>query len=106
MVLPAVPWPTPTVPASQPRQTVKHLGNDVEAGATLSLTYRPAALDALTITPMIMHQDQSNNGFPLADYTTQNLIQVRPLNNREGDTDIWTLGQSDHQIRRSIWEHS
>jgi iron complex outermembrane receptor protein len=89
---PGGPWPTLTVPASQPRQTVKHLGNDVEAGATISLTYRPGALDALTITPMIMHQDQSNNGFPLADYTTQNLIQVRPLNNREGDTDIWTFG--------------
>ena len=89
---PGGPWPNPTVPASQPRQTVDHLGNDVEQGETISLTYRPAALDALTITPMIMHQDQSNNGFPLADYTTQNLTQVRPLDNREGDTDIWTLG--------------
>jgi iron complex outermembrane receptor protein len=89
---PGGPWPTPTVPASQPRQTVTHLGNDVEEGETLSLIYRPAALDALTITPMIMHQDQSNNGFPLADYTTQNLIQVRPLNNRESDQDIWTFG--------------
>jgi len=86
------PWPTLTVPASQPRQTVTHLGNDVEAGETISLTYRPEGLDALTITPMIMHQDQSNNGFPLADYYTQNLIQVRPLNNRESDTDIWTFG--------------
>jgi iron complex outermembrane receptor protein len=35
---------------------------------------------------------QSNNGFPLADYTTQNLIQVRPLNNRESDEDDWTFG--------------
>ncbi len=86
---PGGPWPNPTVPASQPRQTVDHLGNDVEAGATLSLTYRPAALDALTITPLFMYQDQSNNGFPLADYYTQNLTQVRPLNNRESDTDIW-----------------
>lgn len=89
---PGGPWPTLTVPASQPRQRVTHLGNDVEAGETLSLTYRPAALDALTITPMIMHQDQSSNGFPLADYYTQNLIQTRPLNNREGSTDIWTFG--------------
>jgi iron complex outermembrane recepter protein len=89
---PGGPWPNPTVPASQPRQTVDHLGNDVEAGATLSLTYRPAALDALTITPTIMYQDQSNNGFPLADYYTQNLTQVRPLNNRESDTDIWQFG--------------
>lgn len=89
---PGGPWPTLTVPASQPRQTVTHLGNDVEQGATLSLTYRPAGLDALTITPMIMHQDQSGNGFPLADYTTQNLTQVRPLNNREGDVDDWTFG--------------
>src|SRR5258708_40099139 len=86
------PWPALTVPPSQARQTVTHLGNDVEAGGTLSLTYRPAALDALPITPMIMYQDQSNNGFPLADYNTRNLIQVRPLNNREGDTDIWTFG--------------
>jgi outer membrane receptor protein involved in Fe transport len=89
---PGGPWPTPTVPASQPRQTVTHLGNDVEEGETISLTYRPAALDALSITPMIMHQDQSNNGFALADYTTQNLTQVRPLNNRESDQDIWTFG--------------
>ena len=85
------PWPVLTVPASQPVQSVSHLGNDVEQGETISLTYRPAALDALTITPMVMHQDQSNNGFPLADYSTSNLIQVRPLNIREGDTDIWTF---------------
>lgn len=80
------------VPASQPLQTVTHLGNDVEEGETLSLTYRPSDLEGLTITPMIMHQDQSNNGFPLADYYTQNLIQVRPLNNRESDEDDWTFG--------------
>ncbi len=80
------------VPASQPLQTVTHLGTDVEEGETLSLSYRPADLDALTITPTIMHQDQSNNGFPLADYTTQNLIQVRPLNIRESDEDDWTFG--------------
>jgi iron complex outermembrane recepter protein len=80
------------VPASQPLQSVDHLGNDVEGGATIALTYRPAALDALTITPMIMHQNESDNGFPLADYYTQNLIQVRPLNIRESDTDIWTFG--------------
>src|SRR5579871_4971657 len=85
------PWPVLTVPASQPVQSVAHLGNDVEQGATISMTYRPAALDALSITPMIMHQDQSNNGFQLADYATQNLIQVRPLNIRESDTDIWTF---------------
>jgi iron complex outermembrane receptor protein len=80
------------VPASQPLQTVTHLGNDVEEGETLSLTYRPAGLEGLSVTPMIMHQDQSNNGFPLADYYTQNLIQLRPLNNREGDEDDWTFG--------------
>ncbi len=85
------PWPTLTVPATQPRQTVSHLGNNVEDGETISLTYRPAFLDALTITPMVMHQDQSNNGFPLADYYTQNLTQVRPLNIRESDDDIWTF---------------
>jgi iron complex outermembrane recepter protein len=90
--LPVGAWPTLTVPSSQPRQTVTHLGNDTEEGETISMTYRPAALDALSITPMIMHQDQSNNGFPLADYDTQNLTQVRPLNNRESDTDVWTFG--------------
>jgi iron complex outermembrane recepter protein len=89
--LPVGAWPTLTVPASQPRQTVTHLGNDVEGGMTLSLTYRPAALDALTITPTIMHQDESSNGMPLADYTTQNLTQVRPLNIRESVDDQWTF---------------
>jgi iron complex outermembrane recepter protein len=81
-----------SVPASQPRQTVTHLGNDVEEGETLSLTYRPAGLDALTITPTLMHQDESSNGMPLADYDTQNLIQVRPLDNRESTEDDWTFG--------------
>ncbi len=80
------------IPASQPRQNVDHLGNDVEQGETLALTYRPAWLEELTITPMIMHQDQGSNGFPLADYTTQNLNQVRPLDIRESDADIWTFG--------------
>lgn len=80
-----------TVPASQPLQTVTHLGNDVEEGETLSLTYRPAGLDALTITPTIMHQDESSNGFALADYSPDNLTQVRPLNNRESTEDDWTF---------------
>jgi iron complex outermembrane recepter protein len=81
-----------SLPPGATSQTVDHLGNDVEEGETISLTYRPAALDALTITPMIMHQDQSNNGFPLADYYTQNLTQLRPLNIRESDADVWTFG--------------
>ena len=89
---PGGPWPTLAVPASQPLQTVDHLGNDVEGGMTLTMTYRPAALDALTITPTFMHQDQSSNGMALADYTTQNLTQVRPLNNRESVADIWDFG--------------
>jgi outer membrane receptor protein involved in Fe transport len=80
------------IPAGQPLQSVSHLGNDVEEGESVSLTYRPAALEGLTITPMIMHQDQSNNGFPLADYGTQNPVQLRPLNIRESDADVWTFG--------------
>jgi iron complex outermembrane recepter protein len=89
--LPVGAWPTLAVPPSQGVYDVTHLGNDVEAGATLSMTYRPAALEGLTITPTIMHQDQSSNGMALADYDTQNLIQVRPLDNRESVEDQWTF---------------
>jgi iron complex outermembrane recepter protein len=80
------------LPPGATPQTVDHLGNDVEEGETIALTYKPAGLEGLTITPMIMHQDQSNNGFPLADYYTQNLTQERPLNIRESDEDIWSFG--------------
>jgi iron complex outermembrane receptor protein len=87
-----LPWPKLTVPAGQPLQSVSHLGNDNEQGETLSLTYRPTGLEALTITPTIMHQNQGSNGMALADYTTQNLTQVRPLNIRESVSDNWTFG--------------
>lgn len=94
LALPAQPagaWPILSVPASQPLQSVSHLGNDVEDGMTLSMTYRPAGLEALSITPTLMHQDQSSNGMPLADYTTGNLTQIRPLNVRESVEDDWTF---------------
>jgi iron complex outermembrane recepter protein len=80
-----------SVPASQPRGQITHVGNDVEQGDTMSLTYRPGDLDALTLTPLVMHQDESSNGMPLADYTTQNLIQVRPLDDPESTEDDWTF---------------
>jgi iron complex outermembrane recepter protein len=80
-----------TVPASQPTGEVTHVGDDAEYGGMVTLTYTPTALPGLTITPLVLYQETRSNGFPLADFTPDNLIQVRPLNIEESTKDEWTF---------------
>ena len=80
-----------TVPASQPTGEQTHVGSDTEYGGMLSLTYTPALLPGLAITPMAIYQSSRGNGLPLADYTTSNLIQVRPLDVGETYSDEWSF---------------
>ncbi len=79
-----------TVPASQAPGQVTHIGNDIERGGMATLTYTPAALPGLTLTPMVIYQSSRGNGFPLADFNTDNTVQVRPLDVEESWKDQWT----------------
>jgi outer membrane receptor protein involved in Fe transport len=80
-----------TVPASQPVGQTTHIGSDNEYGGMLTLTYTPSALPGLTVTPMVIYQSSRGNGFPLADFSPDNLVQVRPLNVEESYLDEWTF---------------
>jgi iron complex outermembrane receptor protein len=80
-----------TVPASQPPGEEKHIGSDSEYGGMLTLSYTPSALPGLAVTPMVIYQSARSNGFPLADFTPDNLVQVRPLNIEESTLDEWVF---------------
>jgi len=80
-----------TVPPSQPPGEVTHVGNDYEYGGMVTLNYTPTALSGLTVTPMVIYQQTRSNGFPLADFTPDNLVQLRPLDIEESTKDEWTF---------------
>jgi iron complex outermembrane receptor protein len=80
-----------TVPASQSPGEETHVGDDIEYGGKLSLTYTPAGLPGLTVTPMAIYQSARSNGLPLADFTPNNLVQIRPLNIGESTLDQWSF---------------
>ena len=56
--------------------------------ATLAIT---PGLQGLTVTPMVIYQNQSRNGYPLADYSPNNFVQIRPLNVPESVRDTWSF---------------
>ena len=68
-----------------------HVGSDTEFGGMLSLTYTPAALPGLTVTPMAIYQSARSNGLALSDFTPDNLVQVRPLDVGESTYDAWSF---------------
>jgi outer membrane receptor protein involved in Fe transport len=80
-----------TVPASQTPGSESHIGTDQEYGGIFSLTYTPAALPGLTVTPTTIYQSQRGNGLPLSDFTPANLVQVRPLNVAESTLDNFSF---------------
>jgi iron complex outermembrane receptor protein len=70
---------------------VDHVGDDFEFGGMATLTYTPESVAGLTITPMLIYQKARSNGLPLADYSPDNLVQIRPLNVAEGTRDQWNF---------------
>ncbi len=80
------------VPASQAPGEKKHVGDDSEFGGMVTLTWTPAALPGLTVTPMAIYQNMRGNGLPLADYDPHDLVQVRPLDVAEAVHDKWAFG--------------
>lgn len=80
-----------TLPAGVTPGSESHVGNDQEYGGMLAFTYTPSALPGLTITPMAIYQSTRSNGLPLADFTPDNLVQVRPLDVPESTLDAWSF---------------
>jgi iron complex outermembrane recepter protein len=79
------------LPPGQTTGVDAHIGSDTEYGGMITLKYTPSALPGLEVTPMVIYQDARTNGFPLADYSPDNLVQVRPLNLEESSEDQWTF---------------
>jgi outer membrane receptor protein involved in Fe transport len=68
-----------------------HVGDDIEYGGIMTLSYTPAALPGLTVTPMVIYQSARSNGLPLADFNPDNLVQLRPLDIEESTLDEWSF---------------
>jgi iron complex outermembrane receptor protein len=81
---PPVPLPPNTV-----RGENEGIASTQETGLQLSLTIAPADLPGLKVTPTFIYQRSLSNGFPLADFTSGNLVQSRPLNVEEAVEDTW-----------------
>jgi len=80
-----------TVPAGTVAGSESHIGTDQEYGGMLTLTYTPAAVPGLTVTPMAIYQSTRSNGLPLSDFSPDDLVQVRPLNVAESTLDDWSF---------------
>jgi iron complex outermembrane receptor protein len=79
------------VPASQAPGSESHIGTDQEYGGMVTLTYTPAALPGLSVTPTAIYQSQRGNGLPLSDFTPGNLVQIRPLDIPESTQDNFSF---------------
>jgi iron complex outermembrane receptor protein len=80
-----------TIPAPAAVGEDKHIASDTQAGGMLTLAFTPSALPGLSVTPMVIYQSDRGNGFPLADYSPDNLVQERPLNVEESYLDEWVF---------------
>lgn len=81
-------------PGGTAPSTVNDVGRSVVQGGSLSLLLK--VNDALTVTPRILHQETTYNGFPFADGTAKNFsptnfLQSRTFDVPEGGSDRWTL---------------
>jgi iron complex outermembrane recepter protein len=77
------------LPAGAPIGEKKGVGASQNTGAMVSLAIAPTAVPGLTITPTFIYQRSVSNGYPLADFTPNNLVQIRPLNVPEAVDDTW-----------------
>lgn len=68
-----------------PAQTVNNVGAETEEG--VGATFRVTPADGLVLTPMLRWQKTLGDGFPLADYDPDNLVQRRIVNQPESYSD-------------------
>jgi outer membrane receptor protein involved in Fe transport/outer membrane protein OmpA-like peptidoglycan-associated protein len=77
-------------PVTGPAITVNNVGAVTEEG--VSATFRVMPTDDLVLTPLFRWQKTEGNGFPLADYDPNNLVQRRILNQPESSDDEFYFG--------------
>ncbi len=83
--------PPVAMPPNAPVGQKDHVGATQDTGFVASLSIAPAGLPGFTVTPMMMYQKSTSNGYPTADYSPDNLVQNRPLNVPEAVEDTWTF---------------
>jgi outer membrane receptor protein involved in Fe transport/outer membrane protein OmpA-like peptidoglycan-associated protein len=77
-------------PVAGPAVTVNNVGAATEEG--VSATFRVMPNDDLVLTPLFRWQKIQANGFPIADYDPNNLVQRRILNQPESSADEFYFG--------------
>lgn len=77
-------------PVPGPATVVNNVAAATEGGAGATLRLTP--VEGLVITPMVRWQRVAGNGFPLADYDPDNLVQRRILDQPESYHDEFVFG--------------
>jgi iron complex outermembrane receptor protein len=72
-------------PVAGPARVVSNVGAVHEEG--VAVTFRLTPVDGLVLSPSVRWQKTTGDGFPLADYDSDNLVQRRILNVPEGYQD-------------------
>jgi iron complex outermembrane receptor protein len=102
-----------------PASYVDNVGSTRENGATLAVRITPSALPDLKINTMAMWQYKHMSGFPIADYSQDNLVQRRILDVAENardnfvflaltgsyQTPIGRIVSSTSQFNRDTYDH-
>ncbi len=83
--------PGVALPPGAPSGEKKNVAGKQETGVVASMAIVPAAVQGLTVTPIFMYEKYTQNGYPTADYTPDNLVQNRPLDVPEAVEDTWTF---------------
>ncbi|MEP7247213.1 MAG: TonB-dependent receptor [Gammaproteobacteria bacterium] len=96
----------PSTPLGTDYQTVNNIGENTTSGGSIALRWK--VTDNLTVTPRLLYQESTYNGFPYSDHTTyevppplaspndlnldpNNFMQTRLFNIPEGGSDRWWL---------------
>jgi iron complex outermembrane receptor protein len=85
-----------------PAQYIENVAAKREEGAGGSLRFTPAAIPGLTVTPLVIMQQTEGNGLPLADFSQNNLVQRRILNEAEAYKDQFFFGALTASYRLPI----
>jgi iron complex outermembrane receptor protein len=73
-----------------PAQSVNNVGAENQEGVGITLRVTP--VDGLVLTPLLRWQKTLGDGFPLADYDPDNLVQRRIINQPESYSDEFFFG--------------
>ena len=97
-------FPLVPLPPGAPSGEKTHVGSNQETGASVTMKITPPAIPGLTVSPIFLYQKEASNGYPVADYTPENLVQQRPLDVPEGFSDQWSFTGVTAKYERG-WGH-